>query len=120
MADLALDNDGDLDISGAELSIVRDDDALVQHCQIRFRLVKGEWFLDTRVGMPYFEKILVKNPDTVVIGALFRKAILEQPGIVEITRFELEFDSAARQLSLAFTAKKDDGGTLSFAREYIV
>ena len=118
--DLALDGNGDLDLSDNEAHLVDGDDAIVQHAQIRLRLFRGEWFLDTRVGMPYYEQILVKNPDLVVVRALFRRAILETPGIEEITAFDLQFDASTRRMRLTFTAQKSDDTVLDFSREFIL
>jgi hypothetical protein len=121
MADLKLDPlTGDLDLTGDALSIVDGDDALTQHLAIRLRFFLGEWALDTRVGFPYFDQVLVKNPDLVTIRSLYREAILETPGVQSITRFDLSVDAAARRMSLDFTVSKTDGGTLDFTREFIV
>lgn len=121
MADLALDTTtGDLDVSGDAAHIVDGDDAIVQHVALRLRLFRGEWFLDSRVGMPYYERVLVKNPDLVAVRSAFRQAIIETPGIATLDKFSLVLNSATRLLSVEFTATKESGGTLDFSREFII
>lgn len=121
MADLKLSTlDDDLDLTGEQLSIVDGDDAIIQHLLIRLRLFKGEWFLDTRVGVPYYDSILVKNPNLVAIRSIFRNAILSTPGIASLDTLETSFDAATRKLTVTFSAIKDDGGTLDFSKEFII
>jgi len=121
VADLKLSTlDDDLDLTGEQLSIVDGDDAIVQHLLIRLRMFKGEWFLDTRVGVPYYDSILIKNPDLVVIRSIFRNAILSTPGIANLDALTTAFDAASRKLTVEFTAIKEDGGTLDFSKEFII
>lgn len=107
--DIALDVDGDLDISAGDLVLVSDADAVLQAVRIRLQFFKGEWYLDESAGLPYFQDILVKNPDMNVLQFLFRKAILETPGITTVNALTLSFDSAARSLSVSYRASSDVG-----------
>jgi len=121
VADLQLSTlDDDLDITGEQLSIVNGDDAIIQHLLIRLRFFQREWFLDLRVGIPYYDSILIKNPDLIVIRAIFRQAILSTPGIQSLNSLTTSFDAAARKLTVEFEAVKDDGGTLDFSKEFII
>lgn len=120
--DILLDADGDIDTSDNELHLTEDEgDALRQHLQIRLQLFKNEWFLDPRVGMPYYDKILVKNPDLGSVRAIFRKAILDTPGVQSLDGLTLALDNPARVLSVDFTVTKtEDGTTLDFSKEFIL
>lgn len=120
MADFLLNSSGDLDITNGELTIVRGDDAILQHLKIRFQFFRGEWKLDKRLGIPYYQDILVKSPDLLIVRNLFRQTILTTPGIASITKFRMELDSTTRTLSVAFTAAKDEGGTLDFSDAFII
>ena len=122
MADLALDiTTGDILIKDAALSIVRGDDALLQHLALRLRFFLGEWFLDLRVGIPYFEDVLIKNPNLITVQGIFREAILETPGVASISRFDLDVDASTRIMTLDFTViKSADGEPLDFSREFII
>lgn len=81
--------------------------------QDRFLLALGEWFLDTRIGVPYFQVVFVKNPDVAAIRALFRKVIETTPGIVSVTELSTNYDPAGRTLTWSFTATTDNGATIS-------
>ena len=106
MSDFALTTDGDIDISRDDLYFVTGADAVAQHLKIRLRLVKGEWFLDQRVGIPYHSQIWVKNPNLAAIQAIYRRAITSTPGVASpLERMDLAFDASTRELSLSFSAK---------------
>lgn len=97
---LALDPaTGDLAIP---VRLLRGADALAQRLRSRYKFFLGEWFLDTRQGIPYFRDILVKNPDPSLIQSIFRKATLTTPGVLAIRRFgtALEEQGRVRRLNI--------------------
>ena len=120
MADIALDSEGDALIENDALVLVEGDDAIVQHLRIRFRFFLGEWFLDTRVGIPYYDEILIKNPDLSRVNGIFKQVIITTPGIASIEAFAMDFVGADRKLTITFLARKDDGETLEFNEEFII
>lgn len=69
----------------------------------------GEWFLDTTAGIPYYQSILIKDPDLLTLQALLMKAILSALGILELLSFEFNFDNRARTLSIIFNARSTHG-----------
>jgi hypothetical protein len=109
MRDLKLDINGDLAIEGGDLVIVSGAECLAQYLRTRLRLFAGEWFLDTRLGVPYFEQILVKSPDLSLIETGIKAVVLETPGVLALTAFEMTHDRAARTLTVSFTVSTDDG-----------
>ena len=118
--DLLLDSDGDLDITGGNLTLTSGIDAVVQRLRLSLRFFRGEWFLDRRVGVPYFERILVKGPNIPAITTLFRDAVLADPEVTEVLGLELDFAAAARTLAVSFTARTTLGETVVFDRELIL
>lgn len=105
MSDLALDTFGNLDLTNDDLSFVTGADAVAQHLRIRLRFIRGEWFLDQRVGLPYFEQVWVKNPNLGAVQATYRRAITTTPGVESLERFDQSFDPATRELTITFSAK---------------
>lgn len=105
MSDLALDTFGELDLSRDDLYFVTGADAVAQHLKIRLRFVRGEWFLDQRVGIPYRTQIWVKNPNLGVIATVFRRAINSTPGVQSLERLDYNFDTSSREYTLTFSAK---------------
>jgi len=108
--DLRLDTvTHDLKIENFDLSIVSGTDVISQRLKIRLEFFRGEWFLDTTVGVPFYEDILVKNPDIPNIETILKAEILDTPGVVELLAFESSFDAQARKLTVTFTVSTDYG-----------
>ena len=120
MANLLLTADGDLDFSSNNFSIVTGDDELVQKLFVRLQFFLGEWFLDERVGIPYYQEILKKNPNLVSVRRIFRDTIVTTNGVEDLDTFNFEFDRATRALTMSFTAVKTEGGTIDFNEEFIL
>lgn len=112
--DLALDQtDGDLLISGGALQTVDGDAHLSQFLKIRLLTFLGEWFLDQRIGVPYFRDVLVKNPNPTVLRGVFRDVVANTPGVVRILAFSVSLESTTRQLSVAFEVLTDTGSIVA-------
>lgn len=70
----------------------------------------GEWFLDTRLGMPYFQAILgVKQPQLPALKKIFDSAIRQREGVADVPLLEVTFDSAARTLRVDLRVLTSDG-----------
>ncbi len=110
MATLAQTTENDLEIVNGQLRIQRDvsEEAAIV-LRNKFLLVKGEWFLDTRVGVPYIAYVFVKNPDLLVIRQVFREVILSTQGVKDLLELRLEFDRSLRKLTFTFRAVADNG-----------
>lgn len=102
MSDLKIGSDGDLEIKNGNLQLTNGDDAVRQHLQQRLRTFLGEWFLDLDVGVPYFQDILVKNPNVNQVDGILKQTILTTPGVVELVSFTMNSDPTARTLSVEF------------------
>ncbi len=121
MADLALSTvDDDLLIENDNLSIIDGTAGYEQNLVIRFRFFKGDWFLDLRLGVPYYDDIFLKNPDLILVRTIFREIILETAGTDSIERFDLSVDSATRIMSMSFTSKLITGEIIDFSREFLI
>jgi hypothetical protein len=107
--DLKLDPDtGDLVIADGDLVLVSGIDAVAQLIRGYLLLFRGEWFLDESAGIPYFEDILVKNPNLSAIREIFRQTLLEVPGVLSVESLSLEL-SAERTLSVDWKVDTDLG-----------
>jgi hypothetical protein len=105
MVDIALTADGsDIDLTNNELSLVRAVDSVAQHWLIRMRFFLGEWFLDEREGIAYFERVLVKSPDLIAVKSLLREASIKTAGVEKIERFDTNYDPVARRYSISASA----------------
>lgn len=106
-----LSPEGDLDISRPGL--LRGTEYLAQKIKQVLRLVKGEWFLDLNLGVPWFEEILVKGPNLEVVRGIFRTKILEIPGITSVPTLLLQVVRPTRVLIVTFVAKTTAGQNVS-------
>ena len=116
MPDIKLDPvTWDLDISGSTLNLTDDTsgETATQAVGVRLKLILGEWFLDTRLGVDYFGTAFVKNPNLAAIEAMIQAAILDTPGIARIVRYSQVFDRTARSLSITCTLIDDEGNVLN-------
>ena len=119
MTDLKLDENGDLAIEDDDLVIIEGIDAIAQDCEVRLKFFQGEWFLDTRLGVPWFQNILGQKPRLIAVKAILKKAILSTPGILSILDFDMDWDGVTRTLSVEFRANTVEG-EFSFDKELII
>ena len=104
---------GDLRLVNGDLVLVDGDEAVAQHMLNRLRFFFGEWYLDTRQGIPFYQSVLIKNPGRPSVRSIFRRVIRETPGISGVERLELNI-SAQRVATISFVAILDSGGTLAY------
>jgi hypothetical protein len=90
------DADGDIAIVNGRWTFARGVTAIEQGIQARLGVLLGEWFLDESVGVPYYQSVLVKNPNETLIREVIRRALAATPGVTRVDSIALAIDSAAR------------------------
>lgn len=105
-------NVGDLMLSDGGDEVVLENLQLevAQRLFIALQFFKSEWFLDENEGMPYFERILVKDPGDRVIRSVFAQAIEKCEGVERMTSFSYTV-SKERKMSIKFACVLADGST---------
>jgi len=84
----------DLQIINGDFSICTDEsEAIAQAIQIRLRTLKGEWFLDTQVGIPYLTEVLGQKRSEAFLRYLILTEVETIPGVVAIADFSIELDA---------------------------
>ena len=110
LKDFALDpTTGDMLLADSSFHFVEGAQAVVQKVAMTFAIFRGEWFLDLSYGVPYRTEILVKNPDLDRISSLLRKTLMGIEEIIEIRKFNLEFNPQQRELQVDFEALTSEG-----------
>lgn len=104
---LKLDADNNLVRVAGRLVIAEDGDSIVQAIRLSLSIFKAEWFLDENEGLPYWEEILVKNPNTAQIQRLFLDRISAIPGVDTVDSLVLDFDRVNRALTVTFKVSTD-------------
>lgn len=90
----------DLVIENFDLAIVNGVEAIKQNLGQRLQTFLSEYFLDSRIGIPYFQEIFKKKFDPIVIETAFKREIINTGGVLEILKFELLFNNAERTMTL--------------------
>lgn len=109
MKDLQLDDQGDITILAGDLEIVSGIDWIAQDIEQQMQFFSGEWFLDTTQGFPYFQFVLVKNPNLDIIQALFQDKICQISGVKELNGFQFGYDGNTRSVTIDLQAKTTNG-----------
>lgn len=112
--DLKLNASGDLDLTGGDLNFVDDTFAIIQLVSNRLQSWQGEWFADTRQGMPYPAQIFIRNPNSYlgVLRQIFTNAIGGTPGILQVISCNVTFNSSTRALTVSWQAKAQTSGAI--------
>ena len=72
--------------SGNTLFLINEPSAVAQAVLTRLRLFQGEWFLDTTLGMPWFQQVLGFNTQAARDAAI-QNTILGTPGVNQIVSY---------------------------------
>lgn len=99
------------------LRLVRGPDAVTLRLGWRLAFFRGEWFLDQRLGVPYYQQIMRPNPNRALISQIFRDVIASTPGVSEVVSLSVGVDKANRQALVTFEARLDDGDTIVKAQD---
>lgn len=97
-----LTSDDDYSFGNGQLDFYRDVPAAPgQAVKTRLLLFRGEWFLDTDEGTPYFEGVLGKHSIDLANATIQQRAIGSQ-GVVDIKNYVSDLNPDSRKLSVEF------------------
>lgn len=99
----------DLVIKNNDLILIDNAERIAQQVLITLRFWLGEWFLDTREGMPYLEYVLVKNPNMSHIRQILTEKIQSIEGVKSIVSLNFDFRRVTRELYVDFEVDTDYG-----------
>lgn len=76
-------------------------------------LLKGEWYLDTQIGLPYIPSWdMDKGGHRAILESAIRVKISGVSGIKKLLSFSSDLDSKTRLLTVSFSAQCDNGEVL--------
>jgi|SRR5947207_1263604 len=81
---------------------------VAQRLKITLYTFLGEWFLDTTIGVPYFQQIFGKIRTKATIDLIFQRIISGDNDVIEILSFESELTTASRGYSMTFQVRVSD------------
>ena len=114
MKDLLLTSDGDLAVvSGNFVDLT---DSVAQAITVRLRWFFSEWRFAPQYGVPYFEEILIKNPNDLRITQIIREEVMTvkeveavkeisvtiQPNRTALIRFKVQVEGDYRDMEVIF------------------
>ena len=106
--DLLLDDNGVV-LRGGDWAFALDREGIQQRISQVLKTIAGEWFLDLDYGLPYFERVLVKNPNLPAVQDIFRRALLSVKGVSSVERLSLSLDTTSRTLTVSWVVITDLG-----------
>lgn len=102
MMDLRL-KQNDLAITHGDISICATDvDTIAQTISTRLKTLSGEWFLDTKIGIPYLSEILGKTRRDRFLQKLVTEEIRKVPGVKELSDFGFNEGPESRSIVIKF------------------
>lgn len=84
-----------------DLQTVRGVDLIRQRLKQRILTILGEWFLDTEIGLPWFQEFSEKGVDLDRVRALMIRQIVNTQGVTDLVEFDLAL-GANRRLTVNF------------------
>lgn len=106
--DLLLDDSGVV-LRNGDWAFAVDREGIQQRISQVLKTIAGEWFLDLDYGLPYFEQILIKNPNLPAVQDIFRRALLSVKGVSSVERLNLSLDTTSRTLTVSWVVLTDLG-----------
>ena len=104
MTDILLNPDGDLLFSNGDMVV---GDSVSQKIYLRLKWFEGEWRWNREEGLPYFERLFRKNPDTDLMEALVRAKIFEVTEVTAVREVKIDVDRKTRNAVIRFVALTD-------------
>ena len=108
--------DYDFRVIGGRLQLVTGADAVADRLRVRLHAYLGEWFLDRRFGLPWYDGEMLGVSNSRLISPLIRREILKDPEVEAVLSFAVS--QSGRQLSIQATVRTTRGDTLSLSEVF--
>ena len=111
--DIKLTTDNDIEVVNYAMSLIEEDEAIKQRLLVALQIFKGEWFLDTDLGVPYFQTIFQKGVTKGVVDSILKRKIEAVEGVSRIVSFTSTLNNATRDYSCTFVCKTTTNETIT-------
>jgi hypothetical protein len=106
LKDIMLDEYDDIKIINGDFVLVGSSAQVRQHASVVFSTFLGEYFLDTRRGVPYIQKIFKKGTTRQEMQDIFSTAALTVPGVLYVISVAIkDIDPVLRTAKVIVEAK---------------
>lgn len=111
-----LDRNHDMTFGSGRRNLASGAESAAQRLVCRLLTIRGEWFLDTDAGVPWWQPstsavrpIMGAPRDLQYSEAVIKAAILETDGIASLDGFSMVFNGSTRRLLVTATGTSVDG-----------
>ena len=95
--DIYLDESGQVVLIGDDITDIESYAlAIAQRIKCRILLIRGEWYLDQRVGTPWKEQLLGRGVTADRIRRVLREVVLKTPGVAHLRSLKVSIDAQSR------------------------
>jgi hypothetical protein len=94
MKDILLLEDGDLYVD--DTGDIRITDSVRQAVRVRLRWFFDEWRLGPEYGVPYYEDVLIKNPNPLRVSQVIRDEVMTVDEVTDVRNIEVKIDARNR------------------------
>ena len=106
MLDILLTPDGDLNIN--EWGDITLTNSVRQAIRIRLLWFFQEWRFAPSLGVPYWEEVLIKNPNISRIRSIMRGQIMSVEQVRDVRNLRIDVSSQTRIARISFEAVTDE------------
>lgn len=96
---------------------------IAQRVRCRLLMIRGEWYLDQRLGTPWRDVLTAKGTSVARMERIFREVIAGTPGVAAVTACTVSLDHITRTAEVVFRATADTGqvvGPVTLSVPFIV
>lgn len=87
-----------LDETG-NLAMVFDSEAIGEHAKQRTMTFRGEWFLNSNVGVPWLSDIMGREYNPALAEAIIKSTVKRTDGVRSVDSFSIRFVNSRRELA---------------------
>ena len=84
-------------------------DMIAQRVRCRLALIKGEWYLDQRVGVPWRQAMAAKGTSRARMARIIRAALAGVPGVSRVKDVTVTTSAITRTAAISFAVEGDAG-----------
>lgn len=103
--DIKLDETGDIYVGSNGPELVGGLEGVAQLVRVAIKLFRGEWFLNAKVGVPWYQRILGQKPEISEVRAALLDEIKGIPGVRDVPSLIVEFDGVSRNLTATWIVR---------------
>ncbi len=111
--DLQIGINDELVVSGGDMVLTTGTAAIAQRCHLALAAFTNEWFRNLESGVPWYEDILGQKRDDEQIRVVIRNTLLSVDGVLNVTKLQISWDGATRDLGIQWEILTDAGQSAS-------